>query len=162
MKNLNEDFQLKTKNKIFQNLKQDLFPEVDPFKFLPRLFFIHILATAFVMAVCPQFGLGLFSQGHYGLTAVFMQVSHEFCQLACGAFLTLVSFSVIWFPLKVTEKEWLLSNKYIFSGILLSITSGFFWMQAPEIHLVEFALWIAGSSAVLVGATQLKSDYSAS
>lgn len=157
-----ENFDLKTKNKILQNLKQDIFPEVNPFKFLPRLFLIHVLATAFVMAVCPQFGLGLFSQGHYGLTHLFMQVSHEFCQTACGAFLTLVSFSAIWFPLKVTEKEWLLSNKYIFAGILLSITSGFFWMQAPDIHLLEFALWITGSLAVLASATQLKSDYSVS
>lgn len=157
-----ENFDFKTKNKILQNLKQGIFPEVNPFKFLPRLFFIHALATAFVMAVCPQFGLGLFSNGHYGLTTLFMSVSHEFCQMACGAFLTLISFSAIWFPLKVTEKEWLLSNKYIFAGILLSITSGFFWMRAPEIHLVEFALWAAGSLAVLAGASQMKSDYSAS
>lgn len=158
-----ENFDFNTKNKILQNLKRDIFPEVNPFKFLPRLFFIHAAATAFVMAFCPQFGLGLFSQGHYGLTSLFMQVSHEFCQVACGAFLTLVSFSAIWFPLKVTEKEWLMSHKYIFAGILLSITSGFFWMQAPDIHLAEFALWIVGSLAALASATQLKSShYSAS
>lgn len=157
-----EIFDLKAKNKILQNLKQDLFPVVNPFKFLPRLFLIHLCATAFVMAICPQFGLGLFSQGHYGLTALFMQVSHEFCQLACGAFLTLVSFSAIWFPLKVTEKEWLLSHKYVFGGILLSITSGFFWMKAPDIHLLEFALWISGVLLVFVGSTQLKSAYNAS
>lgn len=162
MENFDLDKNFKSKNKILQNLKQDIFPEVNPFIFLPRLFLIHVLATAFVMAICPQFGLGLFSQGHYGLTHLFMQVSHEFCQIACGAFLTLVSFSVIWFPLKVTEKEWLMSHKYISAGILLSITSGFFWMQAPDIHLLEFALWVAGSLAVLASATQMKSSYSAS
>lgn len=157
-----DNFDLKTKNKILQNIKQDIFPEVIPFQFLPRLFLIHVFATAFAMAICPQFGLGLFRQGHYGLTGLFMQVSHEFCQMACGAFLTLVSFSAIWFPLKVTEKEWLLSNKYISAGILLSITSGFFWMQAPDIHLFELALWIVGSIAVLATATGLRSNYSAS
>lgn len=157
-----ENFDLKSKNKILQNLKQDLFPEVNPFQFLPRLFLIHALATAFVMAICPQFGLGLFSQGHYGLTHLFMQVSHEFCQLACGAFLTLISASAIWLPLKITEKEWLLSNKYVFAGILLSITSGFFWMKAPDIHLMEFVLWVSGSLVVLAGATQVKPSYSAS
>lgn len=164
-KNLKDDMEnldFKTKNKILQNIKQDIFPEVDPFKFLPRLFLIHVLTTAFVMAICPQFGLGLLAQGHYGLTSLFMQVSHEFCQVACGAFLTLVSFSAIWFPLRVTEKEWLLSNKYLFAGVLLSITSGFFWMRAPDIHLLEFALWITGSLAALATATQLKSAYSAS
>lgn len=159
MENFDRDFQLKTKNKILQNLKQDIFPEVNPFKFLPRLFLIHTLATAFVMAFCPQFGLGLFSHGHYGLTSLFMQVSHEFCQMACGAFLTIVSFSAIWFPLKVTEKEWLFSHKYILAGILLSITSCFFWMQAPDIHLFEFALWVVGSLGVLSSTTQMKSNY---
>lgn len=157
-----ENFDSKTKNKILQNIKQDLFPEVNPFKFLPRLFLIHALVTAFVMAICPQFGLGLFRLGHYGLTSLFMQVSHEFCQLACGAFLTLMSASAIWLPLKVTEKEWLFSHKYIFAGILLSITSGFFWMSAPDIHLMEFALWITGSLVILTGATQVKTNYSAS
>lgn len=157
-----EDFNLKTKNKILQNIKQDLFPAVNPVSFLPRLFFIHVAATAFVMAVCPQFGLGLFSMGHYGLTNLFMQVSHEFCQAACGAFLTLTSGLAIWLPLKVTEKEWLFSHKYIFAGILLSITSGFFWMAAPDIHLLEFALWVIGSIVVLSATTLFRSDYSVS
>lgn len=153
---------MENKNKVLQNIKNDIFPEVKPFSFLPRLLLIHVFVTAAVMAICPQFGLGLFREGHYGLTGLFMQVSHEFCQLACGAFLTLASFSAIWFPLKITEKEWLMSNKYIFAGILLSITSGFFWMQAPDIHLVEFALWCAGSLAVLATASARSTDYSAS
>lgn len=153
---------LKSKNKILNNLKQDLFPEVDPIKFLPRLFLIHALATAFVMTICPQFGLGLFKNGHYGLTHLFMLISPEFCQMACGMFLTLTSALSIWLPLKITEKEWLLEHKYIFTGIIISITSGFFWMQAPEIHLLEFALWVCGSLVVLLGFTQLKTDYSAS
>lgn len=162
MKNLNDSLQLCTKNKIFQNIKKDLFPEVNPFKLLPRLLAIHMLATAFVMAICPQFGLGLFSNGHSGLTTLFMQVSHEFCQLACGAFLTSISALAIWLPLKITEKEWLFANKFIFLGIIFSVTSGFFWMQAPDIHLIEFSLWIAGSLAALAVTTGLRSDYSAS
>lgn len=153
---------MENKNKIFQKIKQDIFPEVNPYRFLPRLFFIHLAATAFVMAICPQFGLGLFKLGHYGLTELFMQVSHEFCQMACGVFLTLVSLSAIWFPLKVTEKEWLYANKFIFAGILLSITSGFFWMSAPDIHLYEFALWTAGSLAAIAGTTLFQPTYSAS
>lgn len=156
-----ENFDLSTKNKILQNIKKDLFPEVNPFKFLPRLLVIHMLATAFVMAICPQFGLGLFSNGHYGLTGLFMQVSHEFCQLACGAFLTSVSALAIWLPLKITEKEWLFANKFIFLGIIFSVTSGFFWMQAPDIHLIEFVLWIAGS-LVALAATSLRSNHSVS
>lgn len=157
-----ENFDLSTKNKILQNIKKDLFPEVNPIKLITRLFTVHILATAFVMAVCPQFGLGLFSNGHYGLTGLFMQVSHEFCQAACGAFLTLTSALAIWLPLKITEKEWLYNHKYIFAGIMLSVTSGFFWMRAPEIYLLEFSLWAVGSLAVLATATQMKSAYSAS
>jgi hypothetical protein len=157
-----EDFDLKTKNKILQNIKQDLFPEVNPMSFLPRLLLIHLAATAFVMSVCPQFGLGLFSTGHFGLTTLFMQVSHEFCQAACGAFLTLTSGLAIWLPLKITEREWLFSHKYVFSGILLSVTSGFFWMRAPEIHLLEFALWTVGSLLVLASTTLFQSDYSIS
>lgn len=157
-----ENFDLKTKNKILQNIKTDLFPEVNPVKLLSRLLLMHIIATMFVLAICPQFGLGLFSNGHYGLTGLFMQVSHEFCQAACGAFLTLTSGLAIWLPLKITEKEWLFSHKYIFAGIVLSVTSGFFWMQAPEIHLLEFSIWIIGSLTVLTSATLFQSDYSIS
>lgn len=144
-----ENLELKTQNKILKNIKKDLFPEVDPFKFLPRLFLIHLFATAFVMAICPQFGLGLLTNGHYGLTHMFMQISVEFCHIACGAFLTLTSAAAIWLPLKITEKEWLMKNKVIFSGIILSVTSGYFWMQAPEIHIMEFSLWISGCLATL-------------
>lgn len=156
------DFDLSTKNKILQNLKKDLFPEVYPLSFLPRLLMVHILATAFVVAICPQFGLGLLANGHYGLTGLFMQVSHEFCQFACGAFLTLASGLALWLPLKITEKEWLYSHKFISAGIALSLTSAFFWMQAPEIHLLEFSLWIVGSLAVMVSATSFQQRYSAS
>jgi hypothetical protein len=150
------------KRKILQNIKENLFPEVNPYQLLLRLLFIHVLATAFVMAICPQFGLGLFSNGHYGLTGLFMKVSHEFCQMACGAFLTFTSGLSIWLSLKITEREWLFQHKFISIGLLLSLTSAFFWMQAPDVHLLEMALWICGSIIAITALTLPRADYSAS
>lgn len=140
--------------KILSKIQSDLFPDVKPSKLVAKIFGIHILASLFVLAICPQFGFGLFGIGHYGLTSLFMSVSHEFCQLMCGLFLTSVSAISIYKSLKITEYEWLLQNKFILIGLLFSMTSSFFWMSSPHMHFIDFILWATGS---LVLTTQLPS-----
>ncbi len=143
---------MNSQNKILLKIQSDLFPEVIPSRLISKIFGIHVLASLFVLAICPQFGLGLFSgvlgNGHYGLTGLFMSVSHEFCQLMCGLFLTSISAYSIYKSLKITEYEWLLQNKFILIGLLFSVTSSFFWMSAPQMHLIDFILWSAGSLIV--------------
>ena len=142
-----------TKTSVLQKIQSDLFPEVTPSRLIGKILGIHFLASLFVLAVCPQFGLGLFSgvlgSGHYGLTGLFMSVSHEFCQLMCGLFLASVSAFSIYKSLKITEYEWLLQNKFILIGLLFSVTSSFFWMNAPQMHLIDFILWSTGSLIVM-------------
>ncbi len=137
------------KTLILNKIQTDLFPHVIPSQLVAKIFGIHILASLFVLAVCPQFGLGLFSgvlgSGHYGLTGLFMSVSHEFCQLMCGLFLTSISAFSIYKSLKITEYEWLLQHKFILIGLLFSVTSSFFWMSAPQMHWIDFTLWATGS-----------------
>lgn len=147
---------MNSQNKILAKIQSDLFPEVKPSQLVTKIFGIHILASLFVLAICPQFGLGLFNNlfgsGHYGLTSLFMSVSHEFCQLMCGLFLTSISAVSIYKSLKITEYEWLIQNKFILIGLLFSVTSSFFWMSAPEMHWIDFILWSTGS---LILTTQL-------
>ena len=140
---------MNSQNKILLKIQNDLFPEVKPSRLVTKIFGIHILASLFVLTICPQFGLGLlsglFGSSHYGLTRLFMSVSHEFCQLMCGLFLTSISAVSIYKSLKITEYEWLLQNKFILIGLLFSVTSSFFWMSAPQMHWIDFTLWATGS-----------------
>lgn len=136
---------MNSQNKILLKIQNDLFPEVKPLTLVTKIFGIHLLASLFVLAICPQFGFGLFGTGHYGLTSLFMSVSHEFCQLMCGLFLTSISAISIYKSLKITEYEWLIQNKFILIGLLFSVTSSFFWMSAPQMHWIDFILWATGS-----------------
>lgn len=135
----------KNKKTIFNKIKNELFPEVHPLSLILKVALIHLLATAVVMSFCPQFGLGLFKNGHYGLTSVFMMVSHEFCQFMCGLTLFSVSVLSIYKNLKITEREWILSQKNLVSGLALALTGSFFWMLAPHINVLFLVLWVAGA-----------------
>lgn len=137
--------EFKNKNQILSKLKEDLFPMVYPPKLIFKIALIHLTSTALVMTFCPQFGLGLFQNGHYGLTSLFMMVSHEFCQFMCGLTLFSVSLLVVYKSLKVTELEWILSQKILASGLALTLTGSFFWMLAPHINLLFLSLWVAGA-----------------
>lgn len=141
----------KNKKPILNKIKKDLFPEVHPSGLILKVAFIHLLSTAFVMSFCPQFGLGLFKNGHYGLTSIFMMVSHEFCQFMCGLTLFSVSVFSIHKNLKITEREWIFSQKNLLSGLALTLTGSFFWMLAPHINILFLLLWVAGALLPLLG-----------
>ena len=133
------------KNQILSKLKNDLFPVVQPSKLILKIASLHLASTALVMTFCPQFGLGLFKNGHYGLTSLFMMVSHEFCQFMCGLTLFSVSLLAIYNSLKITELEWIMSQKTILAGLAIALTGSFFWMLAPHINLLFLSLWAAGA-----------------
>lgn len=145
----NPDFKNNTsfnsQQQILTRIKGDLFPEVHPSQFILKVLFFHGLSTALVMSFCPQFGLGLFKNGHYGLTSIFMQVSHEFCQMMCGLTLFSLSFFMIFLNLKMTEKEWLQEHKIFTFSIILLLTSSAFWMWAPEMSVMNLILWCVGA-----------------
>lgn len=133
------------KKQIYEKIKNELFPSVNPVNLILKIVFFHSLSTALVMSFCPQFGLGLFRKGHYGVTLLFMQVSHEFCQLMCGLTLFSLSFIVILLNLKMTEIEWLAQNKYFTFSVLLLLTSSVFWMWAPDLNMMNLILWSIGA-----------------
>jgi len=145
------------KQKVLKLLKNELFPEVSPLHLSIKVLLLHLISSFFVLLICPQFGFGILKNGHYGLTNLFMSVSHEFCMFACGALLTLSSSITIWSQLKITEKEYLLDNKWALNALLLVITSSFFWMFAPEIIIIDYAIWIAGTLCVSLGASEILS-----
>lgn len=140
-----KQFNENLKKKIFEKIQNDLFPKVHGPSLLVKIFFLHLLATAFVLAICPQFGFGLFKNGHFGLSALFMHVSMEFCHLACGFLLSSTSLLTLLLSLKLTEKEWLLENKWAFHAVLFLLTASFFWMFSPQIFLFDLVIWGAGA-----------------
>lgn len=141
------------KNKIWKNIETELFPEVEPFQVIGKIFLLHILSTLIVLGFCPQFGfsflelLGLSQL--IDITHYFMIVSHSFCQVACGLTLFLFSSTVIYTQLKLTEKEWLKNQKYIVFFLLISLTGGFFVAVAPDITFTNMVLWVLGSALSL-------------
>lgn len=145
---MNDQFQ--NQQKILKRIKMDLFPEVSFQKISFKILSLHLVACLFVLSICPQFGFGVFKNGHYGLTTLFMSVSHEFCMFACGILLTMISSALIWSQLKITEKEWILNHQLALNGLILIMTSSFFWMFAPEIILFDFFIWAAGSIFITV------------
>jgi len=150
---MNDQFQ--NQQKVLNKIKLDLFPEVSFQKISFKILSLHLVACLFVLSICPQFGFGVFKNGHYGLTTLFMSVSHEFCMFACGVLLTTTSLTLIWSQLKITEKEWILNHRIASNGLLLLVTSSFFWMFSPEIILIDFSIWLAGSMFISVTASEL-------
>ena len=130
---------------VWTKIESDLFPVVDPFRLIGKISFIQMSMLILILSICPQFGLGIFKNGHYGLTSLFMLISHEFCQLACGGLLFTSTLLALHFNLKITEIEWLQKNKMVFSFMALALTSTLFWMFAPEIYLLTYIIWAAGA-----------------
>lgn len=147
--------QFQNKKQIFNKIKSDLFPAVTFQKISFKILSLHLVACLFVLSICPQFGFGVFKNGHYGLTTLFMSVSHEFCMFACGVLLTTTSLTLIWSQLKMTEKEWILNHSLTSNSLLLLVTSSFFWMFSPDIILIDFCIWLAGSILIAVTANEL-------
>lgn len=135
------------KNKIWNNIEDNLFPKVDPLKVITKVFSTHLVVTFAVLLVCPQFGFSFWS--FIDLSAYFMRVSHEFCQIACGATLFLSSSLVIYNRLKMTEREWLWKQKFLVYSLLIVFTGSFFVATAPDITVSNLVLWTAGSTAGL-------------
>ncbi len=145
---------------VFSKIQKDLFPEPQPLKIILKVATVHLFTTLFILTFCPQFGLGTFKDGHYGLTRVFMSVSHEFCQIACGAFLFFTSGSaILWglftesnpWALKITEREWFFSQKYLMASLILVLTGSFFVMQAPDMTILNLVLWTIGAGLAFTG-----------
>jgi hypothetical protein len=63
----------------------------------------------------------------------------------CGLTLFSISLLAIYKSLKVTELEWILSEKILVSTLAITLTGSFFWMLAPHINLLFLSLWVAGA-----------------
>lgn len=142
------------KNEIWRKIESNLFPEVHPFGLILKIFILHSLTCLTVLLFCPQFGFGILKvlgmNSLFDMTTYFMKVSHEFCQIACGATLFISSTSVIFYQLKTTEKEWLIQQKLIVFSLLILLTGGLFIFIAPDITLLNIVLWVIGSSLSII------------
>src|SRR5689334_8218154 len=67
-------------SKVLEKVCSDLNP--DFLKVFSKLAMIHFVMGAFVLLICPQFGIALFDG--MGLMTLFMRYGEVACSLACG------------------------------------------------------------------------------
>jgi hypothetical protein len=90
--------------KILAHVRHDL--RFSPTTILVKLGAIHTFTTAFVLYVCPQFGVS-WGAPSYTLLDVFMRLGHEACAALCGVTLIGMTFLMAAMLLKPQESFWL-------------------------------------------------------
>ncbi|MFA6238218.1 MAG: hypothetical protein WC635_12870 [Bacteriovorax sp.] len=127
--------------KILNEIKTRLNPDLK-ILFL-KLFFIHVSTAVVTLSICPQFGFALF-RTNINLMDVFMKISPQFCDFACGAFFTAAS---IFSALVILSRDELrvLRSKQIYSTLMLALSSvGFLIMLNPQLFVQFTFLWLIG------------------
>lgn len=130
--------------KILSEIKSRLNPDLK-ILFL-KLFAIHVTTAVATLSVCPQFGVAIF-RTNLNLMDVFMKISPQFCDLACGAFFTMVS---ILSALLILSRDELraLRHQQILTALTLTLSSiGFLIMLNPQMFVQFTFLWVVGCLA---------------
>lgn len=127
--------------KILNEIKSRLNPDLKVL--LLKLFVIHLTTAVLTLSICPQFGFAIFRTG-INLMDVFMKISPQFCDFACGAFFTTASILSALLILSRDELR-LLRSKQIYSTSMLVLSSvGFLIMLNPELFVQFTFLWLLG------------------
>lgn len=127
--------------KILNEIKTRLNPDLK-ILFL-KLFAIHLVTAVVTLSICPQFGLAIF-RTNLNLMDIFMKISPQFCDLACGGFFTMTSMISALFILSRDELR-VLRHKRILAILTITLSSiGFLIMLNPQMFLEFTFLWLVG------------------
>ena len=130
--------------KILNDIKSRLNPDLKVL--FSKLLIIHLTTALVTMSICPQFGIAFF-RSNLNLMDVFMKISPQFCDLACGIFFTTMS---ILSALLVLSRDELraLRHRKILTSLLITLSSiGLLIMLSPQLFIEFTLLWIIGSLA---------------
>jgi hypothetical protein len=117
--------------------------KVIPSAVLARLLVIHTVSLAFVLYVCPQFGVG-FTDSHTPLLHFFMRFGHEACAALCGVLLLGTSLLSAAFILKSQESLWLSKQMAWIPPLLALLTLLILLALGASADHYEFVLWAVG------------------
>lgn len=128
--------------KILNEIKSRLIPDLK-ILFL-KLFIIHLSTAVITLSICPQFGFAIF-RTNINLMDVFMKISPQFCDFACGAFFTMASIMSALVILSRDELR-MLKSKQLYSVLTLVLSSvGFLIMLNPQLFVEFTFLWLLGA-----------------
>lgn len=127
--------------KILSEIKSRLNPDLKTL--LLKVVFIHLITALVSLSVCPQFGFALF-RTNLNLMDLFMKISPQFCDLACGAFFTMASVMSALVVLSRDELRMIRHRQMLATMILTLSSIGFLIMLNPQLFVQFTLLWILG------------------
>lgn len=127
---------------IFNMVASDLNPQLS--KIYSKFLFVHLLASAISLSICPQFGFRLFGEGH-GLMKYFMNFGTYGCYVACGSFFIGVSYALMGVVLSKAEFLRIYRNRFALTTSIVLISLGFFFMSGTDVLLGIAVSWVVGA-----------------
>lgn len=126
--------------RVLWQIHQEL--KFSPTLVLAKLGFVHMLASAFILYICPQFGVS-WGRASISLTDFFMRFGHEACAALCGMTLVGGTFLLVAIALKPQESFWLKQQMPWIPISLSLITLNMLAAVGARGHHIEFMLWSA-------------------
>lgn len=137
---------------IFQKLQKTFekdFLPLKPLNLILKFLLLNFSAGVFTLTVCPQFGLGIFNQGH-DVTHYFMSIGTWACALFCATFYFATAQTLALLILTNREIRWIAQKRFtvlpsivIASFIALAMLGQRFSTNSHMTYDIEFhVIWL--------------------
>jgi hypothetical protein len=127
--------------KILNKVSKDLDPALSQILF--KVFFVYLVAGAFTLLFCPQFGINL--TGGMGLMSLFMRLGEGPCMLACGGFFMASGSMFAVLVLRPEDLRKLRKAEWIWVPLLSLVLMSSLVCLGGEFLLSVALFWLAGS-----------------
>ena len=145
-----DDFSKIAPEKIPSNIEEDILKQASQdllktkIKALTAVSFIHLIAGAFIISVCPQFDIQFFPN-FMGLLSIFMRFGHNVCMFLCGSLFISASVTASAIILPKVYKQYLYSIRYYkIAGLAIGSLLVFSLVSVVPLT-VPTLLWLAGA-----------------
>lgn len=126
--------------KVLGQIQQEL--RFSPGAVLLKLGLVHVLTTALVLYICPQFGVS-WGASSFSLMEAFMRFGHGVCAALCGVTLVGGTFLFAAMALNPQESFWLKQQMPWIPISLSLVTLILLAAAGAKGHHTEFVLWSA-------------------
>ena len=137
--------------KILGAVRADLNPAVS--RVFAKLGLIQLAVGAFVLAMCPQFGLSLVPG--MGLMNLFMNFGETTCMVGCGAVFLGASGLLGSLVLRPEEIQVIRRSKFLQLAVMATLSSGVFICLGGEMVVTLGVAWVLGSLVGGLGSLEL-------
>lgn len=136
---------IKVPNSLDEKITSAIESRINP-ALLPlflKLFVIHITTAIVTLSICPQFGFAIV-RSNLDLMDLFMKISPQFCDFACGAFFTMCSMISALVILSRDELRVLRHKQILVTSMITLSSIGFLIMLNPQLFVQFTILWLIG------------------